>query len=97
MTTPSYLACATDQNESTFFSASHGAGRKKESTKNFNKEVLFRKVKNDGVKLYNAKSKGVVRQYSEYYKNIDEVMNSIIENKIATPVAKLVPIAVLMA
>jgi tRNA-splicing ligase RtcB len=97
MTTPSYLACATDQNESTFFSASHGAGRKKESTKDFNKEVLFRKVKNDGVKLYNAKSKGVVRQYSEYYKNIDEVMNGIIENKIATPVAKLVPIAVLMA
>lgn len=97
MTTPSYLACATDQNETTFFSASHGAGRKKGSTKDFDKETLFRKLKSDGVKLYNAKSRGVVKQYSEYYKDINEVMNGIIENKIANPVAKLEPIAVLMA
>jgi len=97
MTTPSYIACATDQNDSTFFSASHGAGKKKTVPKDFGKEELFKKVKEDGVHLYNAKSKGVVKQYSKYYKDINEVMRSVAENKIATPVAKLVPIAVLMA
>jgi len=97
MTTPSYLAVATDENESTFFSASHGAGRKKESPKDFGKEELFEKVRKDGVKLYNAKSRGVVKQYSAYYKDIDEVMKGVAENKIATPVARLAPIAVLMA
>lgn len=97
MTTPSYLAVATDQNESTFFSASHGAGKKKNTPKDFGKDELFRKVKNDGVKLYNAKSRGVVKQYGEYYKDINEVMQGIIKNEIAVPVARLTPIAVLMA
>lgn len=97
MTTPSYLATATDQNDSTFFSASHGAGKKKNAPKDFNKEELFKKVSDDGVRLYNAKSKGIVKQYSEYYKDINEVMEGIKQNNIATPIAKLSPIAVLMA
>jgi len=97
MTTPSYLAVATDENESTFFSASHGAGKKKEAPKSFNKKALFEKMNEDGVKLYNAKSKGVTKQYSAYYKDINAVMEGIKENKIATPVARLEPVAVLMA
>jgi len=97
MTTPSYLAAATDQNESTFFSASHGAGKKKNIPRDFGKEELFKKVQKDGVRLYNAKSKGVVKQYSEYYKDINEVMKGVAENNIAKPIAKLEPIAVLMA
>jgi len=47
--------------------------------------------------LYNAKSNGVVKQYSEYYKDINEVMKGIEENNIAKPIAKLSPVAVLMA
>jgi len=97
MTTPSYIAAATDQNESTFFSASHGAGKKKNVPKDFGKEELFKKVRQDGVRLYNAKSRGVVKQYSEYYKDINEVMRGVEENSIAKPIAKLSPIAVLMA
>jgi len=97
MTTPSYLAVATDDNKSTFFSASHGAGKKKDSPKDFGKDELFEKVRKDGVKLYNAQSRGVVKQYSAYYKDIDEVMKGVVENKIAIPVARLTPVAVLMA
>ena len=97
MTTPSYIACATDQNEATFFSASHGAGKKKTPPKDFGKDELFRKVEKDGIKLYNAQTKGVVKQYSAYYKDINEVMKGIAKNNIAKPVAKLMPIAVLMA
>jgi len=97
MTTPSYLAVGTDQNESTFYSASHGAGKKKDAPKDFGKNELFQKVQKDGVRLYNAKSRGVVKQYSAYYKDINEVMKGVAENNIATPVAKLTPISVLMA
>jgi len=97
MTTPSYLAAATDENESTFYSASHGAGKKKDEPEKFGKNELLTQVEKDGVKLYNAKSRGIVKQYSAYYKDINEVMQGISENKIARPVAKLVPLAVLMA
>ena len=97
MTTPSYLAAATDENESTFYSASHGAGKRKNEPKKFGKNELFTKVEKDGVKLYNARSRGIVKQYSAYYKNITEVMQGIAKNNIAQPVAKLAPIAVLMA
>lgn len=97
MTTPSYLATATNDNDLTFFSASHGAGKKKDSPKDFDKAELLEKVKRDGVKLYNAKSRGVVKQYSDYYKDINEVMQGISDNNIAKPVAKLTPVAVLMA
>jgi len=97
MTTPSYLAVGTDDNESTFFSASHGAGKKKDVPKDFGKEELFKKVKQDGIRLYNAKSSGVVNQYSAYYKDINEIMKGVTENNIAKPVARLAPVAVLMA
>jgi len=43
MTTPSYLAAATDQNESTYFSASHGAGKKKPLLKISLKKNCLRK------------------------------------------------------
>lgn len=97
MTTPSYLAVATDQNESTFFSASHGAGKKKSEPEAFDKKTLFEKINQKGVKLYNAQSKGVVKQYSDYYKDINEVIEAVKANKIAIPVAQLEPVAVLMA
>lgn len=97
MTTPSYLATGTDENSLTFFSASHGAGKTKNIPGDINKKELMEKVSSSGVGLYNAKSKGVVKQYSDFYKDINEVMQGIEENKIAKPVAKLVPLAVLMA
>jgi len=98
MTTPSYLAAADNENESTFFSASHGAGKKKNlPSKSMSKEELFTQTENRNVKLYNAKSKGVVKQSSDYYKDINRVMEGVEKNKIAQPVARLTPIAVLMA
>jgi RNA-splicing ligase RtcB len=48
------------------------------------------------VKLFNAKSKGVVFQDASYYKDVEEVIAGMEENKIVRPVAKLEPLAVLM-
>jgi len=46
--------------------------------------------------LYNAKSKGVVFQDASYYKDVEEVIAGMEENKIVKKVAKMEPVAVLM-
>lgn len=98
MSTPSYIAVGTDKNESSFFSASHGTGRRKNPEQNIptDKKDLFKKMENKKVKLFNAKSKGVVLQDSAYYKDVDEVVAGMIDNKIINLVAKMEPVAVLM-
>lgn len=98
MSTPMYLGVGTDKNESTFFSAGHGTGRRKnpETDKAATKEDLFAKMQKRKVKLFNAKSKGVVFQDAGYYKDVEEVITGMEENKIVKPVAKMEPIAVLM-
>jgi tRNA-splicing ligase RtcB len=98
MSTPAYLAVGTDENESTFFSAPHGTGRSKypKSDKAATKDELFAKMEKRKVKLFNAKSKGVVFQDASYYKDVEEVVAGMEENKIVKPVAKMDPVAVLM-
>jgi tRNA-splicing ligase RtcB (3'-phosphate/5'-hydroxy nucleic acid ligase) len=98
MSTPAYLGVGTDENESTFFSAGHGTGRRREAEYNKpkNKSELFKKMNEREVRLYNAKSKGVVLQDSSYYKDIEEVISGMAENKIVKVVAKMEPVAVLM-
>jgi tRNA-splicing ligase RtcB len=98
MSTPAYICVGTDTNESSFFSASHGTGRRKNplSDASHDKETLFQKMANSNVKLYNAKSSGVVMQDSAYYKDVEEVIRGMEDNQIVKAVAKMEPIAVLM-
>ncbi|MDO8529375.1 MAG: hypothetical protein Q7S18_01775 [bacterium] len=46
--------------------------------------------------MYNAASKGVILQDSAYYKDVEEVVDGMVENKIINVVAKMEPVAVLM-
>jgi len=73
MSTPAYLGVGTDKSESTFFSAPHGTGKaaKKTSEVPKTKEELHEKMKQKNVKLYNAKSKGVLNQDSSHYKSVE--------------------------
>lgn len=98
MSTPAYLAVGTDGNESAFFSAPHGTGRRKDPASDMahNKKELFQKMGKKGVKLFNARSKGVVNQDSSYYKDIEEVISGVEDNQIAKVVAKMEPVAVIM-
>jgi tRNA-splicing ligase RtcB len=98
MTTPAYIGVGTDENESAFFSAPHGTGRRKESEDDIpkDKKELFKKVASRNVKLYNAASKGVVLQDSAYYKDVEEVISGMTDNKMIKVVAKMEPVAVLM-
>ena len=53
-------------------------------------------MKDSNVRLYNAKSRGVVLQDGAYYKDVEEVIEGLEENKIINVVAKMEPVAVLM-
>lgn len=99
MSTPAYLGVATDENESTFFSAPHGTGKSKEKTSSVpeDKEALFNKMKDRGVRLYNAQSGGIVNQDTSHYKNIEPGVEGMKANNVMKPVAKMTPKAVLMA
>lgn len=98
MSTPAYLGVGTDENDSSFFSASHGTGKRAQAQTDaaHNKKELLEKMETRHVKLYNAASKGVVMQDSSYYKDIEEVISGMEENKIIKPVIKMQPVAVLM-
>jgi tRNA-splicing ligase RtcB len=98
MSTSAYIAVGTDKNEATFFSAPHGTGRRKLSQADAakNKKELFNKMQKQNVRLYNAKSKGVVLQDSSHYKDVEEVIRGMEENNVVNVVAKMEPLAVLM-
>lgn len=98
MSGSAYIAAGKDTNESTFFSAPHGTGRRKISKEDAakSKDDLFRKMKKQNVKLYNAKSDGVVLQDGSYYKDVEEVIRGMEDNGIVEVVAKMEPVAVLM-
>ncbi|MFA5776843.1 MAG: RtcB family protein [Parcubacteria group bacterium] len=98
MATPAYLGVGTDENVSTFFSAGHGTGRRRNPNPDTpeNKKKLFDKVREKKVKLYNAQSKEVILQDSAYYKDVEEVISGMVENRIINVVAKMEPVAVLM-
>jgi tRNA-splicing ligase RtcB len=98
MSTDAYVCVGTDKNEDSFFSAPHGTGKgtnaKEKSVAT--KDELFAKMKDKGVRLYNAQSRIVVNQDSARYKDIDKVMAGVEANGIARVVAKMKPMAVLM-
>jgi RNA-splicing ligase RtcB len=98
MTTPAYIGAGTNGNESTFFSAPHGTGRRKESEPDIpkDKKELLKRVESMNVKLYNAASKGVILQDSAYYKDVEEVITGMTDNNTIKVVAKMEPVAVLM-
>lgn len=99
MSTEAYFGVGTDNNESTFFSAAHGTGKSKEKTSKIpqNKKELFEKMSARKVKLYNAQSKGVVNQDSGHYKDPTMAIEGMKANGVMKPVAKMMPVAVLMA
>lgn len=98
MSTPAYLGVGTDHNQSSFFSAGHGTGRKRsvEGEVPQNKTELLANIQKSDVRLYNAQSRGVILQDSAYYKDVEEVISGMEANKIINSVAKMQPVAVLM-
>lgn len=99
MSTPAYLGLATDNNASTFYSAPHGTGKSKIKTSAVptNKLELMEKMKTRNVRLYNAQSRGIINQDAAHYKDITPGIEGLQSNQVMKPVAKMMPVAVLMA
>jgi len=99
MSTACYLGVGTDENESGFFSASHGTGKSKEKRGEVpsSRDELIEKMNRNKVKLFNARSRQIIEQDSSHYKDVEEVIAGMVENKIIKMVAKMQPVAVLMA
>lgn len=99
MSTEAYLCVGADGNDSTFYSCNHGAGKSKNKTDAViprSKAELDLKLKSKGVTLYNGRSSKVIEQDSSHYKQASDVIESVKQNRIVTPVATMQPVAVIM-
>ena len=98
MATDAFICVGTDNNEQGFFSAPHGTGKGVNSDEKeiSNKDELFKKMEEKGVHLYNAKSSIVLNQDSARYKNIHRVIEGVEANGIASVVAKMQPVSVIV-
>jgi tRNA-splicing ligase RtcB (3'-phosphate/5'-hydroxy nucleic acid ligase) len=99
MSTSCYLGVGMDENESGFFSASHGTGKSKEKHGEVphDRDELMEKMKKSKVKLFNARSRQIIEQDCSHYKDVEKVIEGMVDNKIIKVVAKMDPVAVLMA
>src|SRR3989338_2574207 len=99
MSTEAYLSVGQDGNESSFYSCNHLAAKATEKTDTIvphNKAELDKKLAGKGVRLYNGRSSKVIEQDSSHYKRIEDVIESVTENNIVKPVAKMQPVAIIM-
>ena len=99
MSTEAYLCVGTDDNESSFYSCNHGAGKSAKKTEDLipnDRKSLTNKLLSRGVTLYNGRSSKVIEQDSSHYKQASDVIASVTENNIVKPVAKMQPISVIM-
>ena len=99
MSTEAYLCVGTNENESSFFSCNHGAGKAAKKTEDSvpqNQEELHQKVETRGIRLYNGRSKKVIEQDSSHYKRAEDVIAGVRDNNIVKPVAKMQPVSIIM-
>jgi tRNA-splicing ligase RtcB len=96
MGTASYVVLGTPEIERTFCSVNHGAGRvmsRKKARLEFTKEELLEQLKNVVVASKNLGA--ILDEAPMAYKDIDEVVFTLVEAGLTKPVVKLKPLAVL--
>lgn len=95
MGTASYVLVGTPQASETFFSVNHGAGRRMsrtEAIRSISKEEFESSM---GKVIHNLPYQKVVDEAPDAYKDIDLVVETLVEAGITKKVAKLVPLAVI--
>lgn len=95
MGTYSYIAEGL-QNPSSFWSCSHGAGRRmgrKEAVRQLNAQDVLKDMVNKDIELYKIKKGDVAEEAWQAYKDIDEVMHN--QSDLVKPLVKLRPIGVM--
>lgn len=94
MGTASYVLVGLPKAQETWFSVNHGAGRAMSRTeaKNRLSEEEFKKTM--GPVLYNLPFRKIADEAPGAYKNIEDVVETLVEAGITKKVAKLIPLAV---
>ncbi|MFZ5366003.1 MAG: RtcB family protein [Patescibacteria group bacterium] len=94
MGTPSYVLVGTPKASETFFSVNHGAGRlmsRKEAFRTISKDQFETSM---GSIIYNLPFHKIADEAPGAYKNIEDVVETLVEAGITRKIVKLVPLAV---
>ncbi len=98
MGTASYVLKGKPGNEEKSFSSScHGAGRKlsrKKSVETFKSEIVASKLEDKGIYLRAQNMRVISEEAPGSYKDIDEVIKSVTGARLTDPVTRLVPLGV---
>ncbi len=99
MGTASYILTGTETTmDETFGTVCHGAGRmmsRHKAKKIANKEKLYKELNQKGITLKAKSWHSVSEEIPEAYKDIDEIVNVVVQNNLANKVVKLKPVAVM--
>lgn len=95
MGTPSYIMVGLDKNKETFYSINHGAGRLMSRRQAFRtiQEQDFDQVMENIV--YNKPFRAIADEAPQAYKNITEVIDTLVEAGLTKKIAQLTPLAVI--
>ncbi len=95
MGTYSYILLPTENAIETFYSTIHGAGRiksRRSVKKEHSRDEIFNELKNKNIILKAASKKGVLEEAPDAYKDIDEVIDVMVNAGINEKIVKLKPI-----
>lgn len=98
MGTCSYVLAGSRSGTPSFYSTAHGAGRKMSRTaarKNISNESLFSYLKEKGIILKSHSKQGVTEEAPGAYKDINEIVDVVVEAGLSEKVAKVRPLAVI--
>ncbi len=94
MGTPSYVLVGLEKARETFFSVNHGAGRtmsRKQARRTIQQKEFVQKM---GAIVYNLPFRKIADEAPQAYKDIDDVVETLVEAGLTKKVVKLVPLAV---
>ncbi len=96
MGTPSYVLTGTELTRETFYSVNHGAGRVMSRTAAY-KEISAQEFEQKmGNVLYNTRNpREILDEAPQAYKDIDDVVNTLVEIGFTKKVARMRPLAVI--
>jgi len=95
MGTPSYVLVGTEKAAETFFSVNHGAGRlmsRQEAFRTISKEKFEKSM---GAVIYNLPYQKIADEAPLAYKNIEDVVETLVETGLTRKIIKLFPLAVI--
>jgi tRNA-splicing ligase RtcB len=98
MGTSSYVLVGDKAEEKSFGSVAHGAGRimsRSSALKNLSYETVLENLHKMNIEIKTQTQKGIVEESPESYKDVDEVVKVLENNKLARAVVKLKPIMVM--